>query len=197
MADRTKEIDNLHITGYEELTTPGALKDELALVGLARETVTTGHRAVKSILDRHDPRMIVVVGPCSIHDPEEALEYARLLKPVAEELADDLLVLMRVYFEKPRTSVGWEGLIYDPHLDGSHRIPRAAGGPTAVTPTGMSSSFSPGSSTTFESRRSRPYDTGASTLTRPGGNAARTHGWETPPRHRAGRMTTSSPDALV
>jgi 3-deoxy-7-phosphoheptulonate synthase len=63
-----------------------------------------------------------VVGPCSIHNAEEALEYARLLKPLADELADDLLILMRVYFEKPRTSIGWEGLIYDPHLDGSHRI---------------------------------------------------------------------------
>ena len=67
-------------------------------------------------------RLIVVVGPCSIHNPEEALEYAKLLKPLADELAEDLLILMRVYFEKPRTSVGWEGLIYDPHLDGSHRI---------------------------------------------------------------------------
>ena len=64
----------------------------------------------------------MVVGPCSIHNPDEALEYARLLKPLADELAEDLLILMRVYFEKPRTSVGWEGLIYDPHLDGSHRI---------------------------------------------------------------------------
>ena len=67
-------------------------------------------------------RLIVVVGPCSIHNPEEAIEYAKLLKPLADELAEDLLILMRVYFEKPRTSVGWEGLIYDPHLDGSHRI---------------------------------------------------------------------------
>jgi len=122
MSERVKEIDNLHITGYEELPTPGALKDELAIAGSALETVRTGHRAVKSVLDREDSRLIVVVGPCSIHNPDEALEYARCLKPIADELADDLLVLMRVYFEKPRTSVGWEGLIYDPHLDGSHRI---------------------------------------------------------------------------
>ncbi len=122
MSERVKEIDNLHITGYEELPTPGALKDELAIAGSALETVRTGHRAVKSVLDREDSRLIVVVGPCSIHNPDEALEYARFLKPIADELADDLLVLMRVYFEKPRTSVGWEGLIYDPHLDGSHRI---------------------------------------------------------------------------
>ncbi|MDD9889856.1 MAG: 3-deoxy-7-phosphoheptulonate synthase [Gammaproteobacteria bacterium] len=122
MAKRIKEIDNLHITGYEELPTPGALKDELALKGDALKTVKRGHRQVKSILNREDPRLIVVVGPCSIHNPEEAIEYAKLLKPLADELADELLILMRVYFEKPRTSVGWEGLIYDPHLDGSHRI---------------------------------------------------------------------------
>ena len=122
MVKRVKEIDDLHITGHEELPTPGALKDEYALKGDALKTVKRGHRHVKSILNREDSRLIVVVGPCSIHNPEEAIEYAKLLKPLADELADDLLILMRVYFEKPRTSVGWEGLIYDPHLDGSHRI---------------------------------------------------------------------------
>jgi 3-deoxy-7-phosphoheptulonate synthase len=104
--------------------TPQQLKSELVLEGVALDTVLTGHRAVKAVLDRQDPRLIVVVGPCSIHNPEEALAYARKLKPIADELAESLLVVMRVYFEKPRTSVGWEGLIYDPHLDGSHRIDR-------------------------------------------------------------------------
>jgi len=122
MVKRVKEIDNLHIIGYDELPTPGDLKDEFPLEGSALKTVKTGHRAVKNILSRKDPRLMLVVGPCSIHNPEEALEYARLLKPLADELANDLLILMRVYFEKPRTSIGWEGLIYDPHLDGSHRI---------------------------------------------------------------------------
>lgn len=122
MAERVKEIDNLHILGSEILPTPGELKDELLLEGAALETVQTGHRSIKRILDRADNRLIVVVGPCSIHDPEEALSYARLLKPLADELSDSLLILMRVYFEKPRTAIGWEGLIYDPHLDGSHRI---------------------------------------------------------------------------
>jgi 3-deoxy-7-phosphoheptulonate synthase len=122
MSDRIKEIDNLHIIGYEELPSPGALKSELKLEGAGLATVQMGHRCVKGILDREDSRLIVVVGPCSIHNPQEALEYARRLKPLADELAEDLLILMRVYFEKPRTSVGWEGLIYDPHLDGSHRI---------------------------------------------------------------------------
>lgn len=122
MVERVKEIDNLHIIRHEELPTPQELKAELILEGDALATVLEGHRAVKAVLDREDPRLIVVVGPCSIHNPEEALEYARKLKPLADELADSLLIVMRVYFEKPRTSVGWEGLIYDPHLDGTHRI---------------------------------------------------------------------------
>ena len=122
MVERIKEIDNLHIIGYEELPSPGELKDVLLLQGAALETVQNGHRAVKRVLDRKDSRLVVVVGPCSIHHPEEALDYARRLKPLADELADELLILMRVYFEKPRTSIGWEGLIYDPQLDGSHRI---------------------------------------------------------------------------
>ena len=117
-----KEIENLHITGYDALPSPGQIKEELALTGVALKTVKNGHRQVKNILDSKDSRLIVVVGPCSIHDPAEAVQYAELLKPLADELSDDLLLVMRVYFEKPRTSVGWEGLIYDPHLDGSHRI---------------------------------------------------------------------------
>ena len=122
MSERIKEIDNLHIISHEELPSPAALKSELKLKGNGLATVKSGHRHVKGILDHQESRLIVVVGPCSIHNPEEALEYARRLKPLADELSDDLLLLMRVYFEKPRTAVGWEGLIYDPHLDGSHRI---------------------------------------------------------------------------
>lgn len=122
MAEHTKDIENLHIIGCEELPSPASIKTELALEGKALDTVQQGHRNVKNILDRKDPRMLVVVGPCSIHNPEEALEYARKLKILADELADDLCILMRVYFEKPRTAIGWEGLIYDPHLDGTHRI---------------------------------------------------------------------------
>jgi 3-deoxy-7-phosphoheptulonate synthase len=86
------------------------------------DTVLSGHRNVKAVLDRSDTRLVVVVGPCSIHSPDEAKEYAEKLKSLSDELSNELLILMRVYFEKPRTSVGWEGLIYDPHLDGSHRI---------------------------------------------------------------------------
>ncbi|MDX1491831.1 MAG: 3-deoxy-7-phosphoheptulonate synthase [Pseudohongiellaceae bacterium] len=117
-----KTNDNLHITLEELLPSPKTLKEAMPLSGKALETVLAGHKGVKGILDGEDPRLIVVVGPCSIHSVEEALDYARLLKPLADELSDTLLILMRVYFEKPRTTVGWEGLIYDPHLDGSHRI---------------------------------------------------------------------------
>jgi 3-deoxy-7-phosphoheptulonate synthase len=122
MGKARKEIYNLHITGHEELPPPNELLDEFRLEGETLKTVRAGHRAVKAVLDREDPRLIVVVGPCSIHNTEEALDYARRLKVLSDELQDDLLILMRVYFEKPRTSVGWEGLIYDPYLDGSHRI---------------------------------------------------------------------------
>jgi len=122
MSETLKPIENLHITGHEELPPPDAVKQEFRLQGRALETVLEGHRAVKATLDLEESRLMVVVGPCSIHNPDEALEYARRLKQLADELAEDLLILMRVYFEKPRTSVGWEGLIYDPYLDGSHRI---------------------------------------------------------------------------
>ena len=122
MKDRNREVENIHITGYDELPSPGQIKDEFELEGASLEAVKHGQRQIKDILDRKDSRIIVVVGPCSIHDPTEAIKYARLLKPLADELANELLLVMRVYFEKPRTSVGWEGLMYDPHLDGSHKI---------------------------------------------------------------------------
>lgn len=122
MSNSVKELDNLHIIGSEELPAPRQLKEALPLEGKALETVLTGHRALKGILDRQQNRLVVVVGPCSIHNTSEALDYAAKLHPLATELADSLLILMRVYFEKPRTSIGWEGLIYDPHLDGTHRI---------------------------------------------------------------------------
>jgi 3-deoxy-7-phosphoheptulonate synthase len=117
-----RENDNLHIILQEELPSPRELKTLMPVTGPALENVLAGHQGVKGILDRKDHRLIVVVGPCSIHNVDQALEYARLLKPLADELQDTLMLIMRVYFEKPRTTVGWEGLIYDPHLDGTHRI---------------------------------------------------------------------------
>jgi len=87
-----------------------------------RETIKGARKAIRSILRGHDDRLVVVVGPCSVHDTTAALEYADRLAPLAEELSKDLLVVMRVYFEKPRTTVGWKGLINDPDLDGSYKI---------------------------------------------------------------------------
>ncbi len=105
-----------------ELVSPAEILEDLPL-GTDREDAVLRHRAeVKSILDRDDDRLLVVVGPCSVHDPEAALDYARRLSQRAAELEDDLCVTMRVYFEKPRTTTGWKGLINDPHLDGTRDV---------------------------------------------------------------------------
>ncbi len=114
--------DDLRIEGLSPLLPPAILMEELPLSERASETVAQGREAVMRILRAEDDRCIVVVGPCSIHDPAAALEYAGRLKPLAEALAGELCVVMRVYFEKPRTTVGWKGLINDPDLDGSFHI---------------------------------------------------------------------------
>jgi 3-deoxy-7-phosphoheptulonate synthase len=101
------------------LVTPSALHDELPLSDRLAETVVAGRQAVTNVLNGTDDRLLVVVGPCSVHDAQAALEYADRLQPVAERLSDGLLVVMRVYFEKPRSTLGWKGLINDPGLDGS------------------------------------------------------------------------------
>ncbi|MEU0089367.1 3-deoxy-7-phosphoheptulonate synthase [Kribbella sp. NPDC006257] len=101
------------------LITPLALHDELPLSEELAESVVAGREAVTNILDGTDDRLLVVVGPCSVHDAKAALEYAERLKPIADRLSDGLLVVMRVYFEKPRSTLGWKGLINDPDLDGT------------------------------------------------------------------------------
>lgn len=101
------------------LVTPLALHDELPMTDQLAEAVVAGRQAVTDVLNGVDDRLLVVVGPCSVHDAKAALEYAERLKPIAERLSDGLLVVMRVYFEKPRSTLGWKGLINDPDLDGS------------------------------------------------------------------------------
>jgi 3-deoxy-7-phosphoheptulonate synthase len=101
------------------LLAPDALLGELPLSGAHEDIVIRGRRDVQRVLDQADERLLVVVGPCSVHDPEATLEYAGRLAQLAEGLSGELLVVMRVYFEKPRTTTGWKGLINDPHLDGS------------------------------------------------------------------------------
>lgn len=114
--------DNLNIASNDPLITPEQLKQSLPLEGQAQETVKNARETIFSILDRKDPRLFIVVGPCSIHDVDAALDYAARLKELAAKVEDTLYIVMRVYFEKPRTSIGWKGLINDPHLDDSFKI---------------------------------------------------------------------------
>eukprot|EP01059_Diplonema_ambulator_P020376 TRINITY_DN34142_c0_g1_i1.p1 TRINITY_DN34142_c0_g1~~TRINITY_DN34142_c0_g1_i1.p1 ORF type:complete len:375 (+),score=115.96 TRINITY_DN34142_c0_g1_i1:101-1225(+) len=120
--DELQSIDDLRIKKLQPLLPPSILLDELPLTPHASETVVRGRVDVTNVIRGHDDRLIVVVGPCSIHDIEAGKEYAQKLKVIADELKNDLVVVMRVYFEKPRTSVGWKGLINDPDLDGTFRI---------------------------------------------------------------------------
>src|SRR3712207_9374272 len=113
---------DLRIAGYRPLLPPAILLEELPLTAEGSVAVSRTRAEVVDILDGRDDRLIVVVGPCSVHDPSAALEYARPLDESAHELARDLRIVMRVYFEKPRTTVGWRGLISDPHLDGSYAV---------------------------------------------------------------------------
>jgi len=113
---------NLRVNRFEALPTPREVIDELPLGVRHSDVVERGRSEVRAVLDGLDDRLLVVVGPCSIHDPVAGLDYAARLAQAAEEHRRDLLVVMRTYFEKPRTTVGWKGLINDPHLDGSHDI---------------------------------------------------------------------------
>src|SRR5689334_12452184 len=112
------------ITGYEPLLSPAALLDELPLTDEATATVERTRGEVRAVLDGEDDRLLVIAGPCSVHDTRAALEYAGQLRDLREQFADDLLIVMRVYFEKPRTVTGWKGLINDPGMDGSFDVHR-------------------------------------------------------------------------
>jgi len=115
-------IENLNIASQQVLITPGALKNELPASKAAIDTIAEGRQTIKNILDRKDHRVFLVVGPCSIHDVKAAHEYGNKLKALADKVDDTLYLVMRVYFEKPRTTVGWKGLINDPHLNDSFEI---------------------------------------------------------------------------
>jgi 3-deoxy-7-phosphoheptulonate synthase len=114
--------DDLRITRTRPLIAPAVLGEEVPLSSEAAEFVSASRRGAEAILDVADSRMLLIVGPCSIHDPAGALDYATKLKLLSDEVADAILIMMRVYFEKPRTVVGWKGLINDPDLDGSYQI---------------------------------------------------------------------------
>jgi 3-deoxy-7-phosphoheptulonate synthase len=114
--------NNLNVLALDLMPSPDEIIGRLPLSEAAGRTVVEGRRAVEAILDGRDPRLFAVIGPCSIHDPVSGLDYARRLKALADEVASTLVVVMRVYFEKPRTSLGWKGFINDPHMDDSFRV---------------------------------------------------------------------------
>jgi 3-deoxy-7-phosphoheptulonate synthase len=117
-------VSDTRIVGYEPLLSPAALLHELPLGAAQQETVARTRAEVRAVLDGTDDRLLVVTGPCSVHDPKAALDYASRLAGLRERLADDLLIVMRVYFEKPRTVTGWKGLINDPGMDDSFDVHR-------------------------------------------------------------------------
>jgi len=116
------KTDNVRIVSVEKIPAPGELIDQIPITEAAAQSTFETRNAIHDVLHGGDDRLVVVCGPCSIHDVDAALDYARQLKPLVEEYQDELLLIMRVYFEKPRTTIGWKGLINDPHLDNSFKI---------------------------------------------------------------------------
>ena len=122
-----ERLQNINVASSELLPTPEEIKRAMPLNPAAEEIVFRSRATVRRILDREDPRLFVVVGPCSIHDPGAAREYATRLRGLAERVEQTMLVLMRVYFEKPRTTIGWKGLVNDPDMDDSFHIEKGIG----------------------------------------------------------------------
>jgi 3-deoxy-7-phosphoheptulonate synthase len=117
-----QQTENLNVAAFDLMPSPDEVKARVPASDRALDAVVQGRRALTAILDGDDPRLFVVVGPCSIHDPVAGLDYARRLRALADEVSRTLVLVMRVYFEKPRTSLGWKGFINDPHMDDSFRI---------------------------------------------------------------------------
>ncbi|MDR1424017.1 MAG: 3-deoxy-7-phosphoheptulonate synthase [Azoarcus sp.] len=116
------QTENLNILAIDHMPSPDEIKARVPLDEAAAATVVAGRKGFTGILERHDPRLFVVVGPCSIHDPKAGLDYAHRLAALAREVNSTLLLAMRVYFEKPRTATGWKGFINDPHMNDSFRV---------------------------------------------------------------------------
>ena len=115
-------INNLNVKAQQILSTPQIIKSEIPVPDNATSTIIKGRKSIEDILDRKDKRLLVVVGPCSIHDTKAAMDYANRLRKLSEQVSETMMIVMRVYFEKPRTTVGWKGLINDPHMDESFDI---------------------------------------------------------------------------
>jgi 3-deoxy-7-phosphoheptulonate synthase len=122
MTMTTPNTENINVSAFDTMPTPEEIHVRLPISAKATKTVTHGRHVLRDILDRKDHRLFVVVGPCSIHDPVAGLDYARRLKALSDEVGDTLQLVMRVYFEKPRTTVGWKGYINDPFMDDSFRV---------------------------------------------------------------------------
>ncbi|OJJ42974.1 hypothetical protein ASPZODRAFT_75473 [Penicilliopsis zonata CBS 506.65] len=122
LINTTEVNEDTRVLGYDPLLSPQFLQTEIPAPARAIETVRNGRNQVIEVIEQRDDRLLVMVGPCSIHDPDTALEYARRLKDLSEKLSSDLLIIMRAYLEKPRTTVGWKGLINDPDIDESYNI---------------------------------------------------------------------------
>ncbi|MBL8441917.1 MAG: 3-deoxy-7-phosphoheptulonate synthase [Betaproteobacteria bacterium] len=118
----TQNLENVNVSAFDAMPTPEELHARLPLSVKAAHTVTQGRSTLRRILDRKDHRLFAVVGPCSIHDPNAGLDYARRLHELSREIGDTICLVMRVYFEKPRTTVGWKGYINDPYMDDSFRV---------------------------------------------------------------------------
>ncbi|WP_417070139.1 3-deoxy-7-phosphoheptulonate synthase [Niveibacterium terrae] len=116
------QTENLNVLGFDRMPSPAEVKTLVPMTEKAATTVVEGRKTLIDILDHKDPRLMVIIGPCSIHDPVAGIDYARRLKRLADEVSDTLYVVMRVYFEKPRTTTGWKGFINDPRMDDSFLI---------------------------------------------------------------------------
>ena len=116
------QTDNLRIQGIKEVAAPSEVHEAFPITEEAAKTVHDARQSVHDILHGKDDRIVIIVGPCSVHDPDAAMEYAGKLKSLRDELKNDLHLIMRVYFEKPRTTVDWKGLINDPDLNGTFKI---------------------------------------------------------------------------
>lgn len=116
----SKRTSDIRIEGFDPLATPAEVLKQFPMSDAIRNTVTEGRQAIIDVMSGRDSRLIIISGPCSIHDPESALDYARRMAELREQLSDRFIIVMRTYFEKPRTTVGWKGLIYDPARDQTH-----------------------------------------------------------------------------
>ena len=118
----TDELEDLNIERFTPMASPAEIKQKAPMTDRAAEVVRQGRSAIRKVLRGEDKRLLVITGPCSIHDPAAAMDYARRLAKLSKEVSDQLLLVMRVYFEKPRTVTGWKGYVNDPHMDGSFQI---------------------------------------------------------------------------